>query len=177
MKNILEQSLQEQHIISIYTDTENTDRFSAGFIQALTETEILIAHVSPYGLYDGYLLKNPDDIYRLNYGGTYENTIEKLYSIRQQEHQKVSCADNKIKANLLQFALENHLVVSIELNNSGYDDIQGIVNAIDNNLVELTVLESTGAIDGYTTTYFNNITLLTCDSDKEIALKYLYENR
>lgn len=88
-KDILEKSRNEKEILSLYTNKEDTERFSVGYILGLCEKYCIIALISPSGLYDGYRVIDINEIYKIEYGGDYEKKLKKLYDIKNN-HIKIS---------------------------------------------------------------------------------------
>lgn len=174
---LLHQAMKEGHVLSVYTDKEDTDHFAAGFIQRMTEQYVLIAHVSPFGMYDGYVLKYRADIYRVEYQGQYENKVEQLYRLRHQKHNKVENRTDSLIEDLLNYAYENGVFVSIEINNSGYKDVHGKVQTLQNETVVIRQIDESGNPDGETAINLQDISLVTCDSDEEIAMRLLFEEK
>ena len=50
-------------MLCIYTNQEDTSSFSLGYIQNMTNSEVLIESINPQGNYDGYIVKNIKDIF------------------------------------------------------------------------------------------------------------------
>lgn len=71
------------------------------------------------------------------------------------------------------FAKQNSFVFSAELNNSGCDDLQGTVNSINGDTLSTNLIDDYGEFDGVCNINIDDITILVCDSDNEIALKLL----
>jgi len=162
--------------ISVYTNKNDTDRFSFGFIQDISEEHVLIESVSPLGFYDGYIIKEKEEIYRIDRMDSYGKKMRKLFSLRQQSHQIVERKTDNLILNLMYFANENRLVVTIELFNSGSYDLQGHVGVIQDNVVTIEKLDENGASDGSSVVSLADITIISCDSDNEMALKLLVDN-
>lgn len=171
--NVLKRAKEDGHILSIYTDKENTEKFSAGYIQQISEDLVLISHVTPYGLYDGYMIRRIEDIYRLECHGKYEKKLETLYNIQNQNHKKIPHGCGTIFEDLFKFSLDNHLVINIQLHYSELEDIQGYVDEFFEDSLIVRQLDDEGNDDGETVISISDITLLTCDSDREMALRLL----
>ncbi len=57
-KEYLLSAMKSQTPVSIYTDNEDVEKFSLGFIQGVSDDFVLLASISPFGFYDGFTLKN-----------------------------------------------------------------------------------------------------------------------
>lgn len=171
MKEILKQCSPEE-VIAIYTNSDDTDSFCEGFVKAFNDEDFLIYHISPHGLYDGYIVKKTEHIYRINQKGMYEQKILNLYSFRNQEHNNINIVDNNIMFSVLEYARKNKLVVSIELFESGVNDIQGFV--IENeDYICIDQCDDYSQEVGQTHIKLNDISELRCDTDDEIVLRLL----
>ena len=162
--------------ISLYTDSEDKSKFTFGFILGISDDDVLLGSITPYGFYDGYTIRHLDDIYRVEKGDSYGLRVSKLYKIHSQGHPPLSVTGDFVQ-DVLSFSCEYHLVVSIELMNSGYDDIQGFVSSVQGPMVVIEQVNDDGEFDGDTVVSIDDITCITCDSEKESAVKLLSENR
>lgn len=175
-QNLLLEAIKTEEPISLYTDTQDKSKFSFGFIQGISNDRILLASITPYGFYDGYTIRYYDDIYRIEKGDGYGCRVSKLYRLNKQKHLKIPVTDDLIR-DILMFSFEHHFIISIELMNSGYDDLQGYVNDVQGEMVMIQQIGDNGEFDGDTILSIDDITCVTCDSEKEIALKLLSENQ
>lgn len=163
-------------IISVFSDIEDTNKFSAGFLVDVTPEFVAIAHIAPTGLYDGYIVKKTDDIYAVKSGGAYEKNLERLYHLRKQSHAPVPCRAGDTRRSILEFAKENKLIVTIELLESGYDDIQGKIIDLEEDTVTIGEVDHSGNDDGISYISMSDISFIACDSDVESSLKLLNDN-
>ncbi len=165
--------LKSKEMLQIYTNFGDTQKFSVGFVYALTSTEILIAHVTPYGKYDGYIVKQLKDIYRIETQSKYINKLKKLYSHEKKEHTVIEQTHNSLVSDLLSFAYHNQKIVSLELLESDNDDIIGFVDSLQSGLARISTIDEYGKSDGVSFIKTDDITHAVCDSENEIALKTL----
>ena len=77
---------ENNNIVSIFCDEDDTSMFLEGYIYAIGRQDFLIKHITPHGLADGYILKKIDSVMHLEISGQYEKKIEKLYSKKNQRH-------------------------------------------------------------------------------------------
>lgn len=162
-------------MVHLYSDASNTTKFSAGYIKALNEKEILLAHISPYGKYDGYMVKQRKDIYCVETGGKYAVKLEKLHMLENKKHEVINIESLSLFKSLLDFAKEKNKIVSIELLESDLDDIVGYVKWIDNEMAEIKLVDEYGEAEGKSLIYIKDISYIVCDSENEIMLKCLSE--
>lgn len=163
--------------VSLYTDKENTSKFSFGFVQGISDDWVLLASISPFGSYDGFIIKRYEDVYRCESNDKYGERIYKLYKMHQQKHSIVDLISDSLVFDFIQYARKSQFVVSIELQNSGCDDVQGFVADIQDAFLTIKQLDEYGNNDGISIISFEDITCVVCDSDNEMAIKLLAENR
>lgn len=172
----LTQLCDEKKIVSIYDDIDQPDRFALGYIVSCNREHYVLALISPDGKYDGFLLKICDKILHISYDGQYENKIKKLVRYYKTEHEKYRFAEDDLVKEMLLFAKKYNFIVSIELNNSGYDDCVGYIKEFNNNKCVIQNIDSYGNGDGESFMLINDITQISCNSSDEISLKILHEN-
>ena len=73
----------------------------------------------------------------------------------------------------MSYAQENTLLISAELLDSGYDDVQGLVLGIEDDTLTVKEFDEFGDEDSTCIVDIKNITLMECDSDDEAALRLL----
>ena len=111
MQGILQDCIRTQKVVSLYFDKDNPFSHLTGRILQIRQNEVLIAHISMHGCYDGYILKRIDDLYRVDVDGKYEQKIGRLYSIKGQSHPSISIdvSDRSLLQTLLNFAKQARL--------------------------------------------------------------------
>lgn len=161
--------------MSFYCNPDDTDAHLTGYIEKFNEDELLIAHISSHGCYDGFILKRVTDVYRMDYDGEYEKKIERLYKIKKQSHSTVSaCSDcnKKILYTLLDFAKENEYVISLEFQDSY---LSGVVNGYDydKDIIYLSIIDNYGHEEGVSIIHTCNVVTVSVDTDDEQDLNHL----
>ena len=56
---------ENNDIVSIFCDEDDTSMFLEGYIYAIGRQDFLIKHITPHGLADGYILKKIDSVMHL----------------------------------------------------------------------------------------------------------------
>jgi soluble P-type ATPase len=173
--SILTDVKEKHEIISLFSDPDNTDKFSAGFVLHVTDEHILLASVDRKGRYDGFTAKRSEDIYEVDNNGEYEHKMQKLYDIQKQSHPEVNVGEDLFN-DLLSFAKSNKLFVTIECYDSGYDDVQGRVLSADQSTIEIEKYDEYGRRDGTAVLDYNSISRICCDSEDEQVMRMMAEN-
>ena len=132
---------ENNNIVSIFCDEDDTSMFLEGYIYAIGRQDFLIKHITPHGLADGYILKKIDSVMHLEISGQYEKKIEKLYSKKNQRHIDLKLQDKvSLKNNIFQICMNNKYIVSIEMIQDDECPIKGVINKIDDNKIIISKL-------------------------------------
>lgn len=164
---------KNKKIASFYCNQDDTRMHLTGFIEKFNESEILIAHISAHGYYDGYILKRIEDVYRIDYDGAYENKIEKLYSLRKQLYHPIDTFDpdeEEILYSLLDYTKNNDLIMTLEFKDSL---LSGLVNGYDDNIVYLSIIDDMGFEKGISIIDIDKASTISVDTDDEQDLNIL----
>ena len=173
----LERFRNSGKVVSLYSDPDNTNKFSCGYILDFDDTYLLMAHIGPVGEYDGYGTIVLDDIYLVGSDRKYENKIEILHSFETKKHIPVKRMVENVILNLLLFAQNESLIVVLDLFSSGLDDVQGFVSSIedDNDTVTIRTVDEYGEENGSELLSAANIAHIFVDTRKESAIKKLHD--
>lgn len=169
MINIIKYCFENNKVASFYFDKENNEKHLTGYICYYNESEFLVAHITPRGEYDGFILNKIDNVYRIDYDSEYEFKIQKLYKLKEQSHPEIRFNEEEILYTLLDFAFKNNHLVTVELQN---DQVTGEVNRYDDYIC-LNVVNDYGKDDGISIIEIDEIITFSCDTDREQDLKTL----
>lgn len=161
-------------MIECYTDSTDLEKFSAGYIALELENELIMQHLQPNGDYDGYIVICKNDIIKIAKGTRYIQKLELLKDIRKVVFEHISKSSENGFECLLNYALKNKRVISVQLLDSGASDIVGYVALIENGKCLVNSLDEYGEADGVCEFFIDDISFLSCDGDEERALDMLY---
>ena len=134
MINKLEELGVQKQYISVYMNRNTPTNFVYGRVLCVDERFMVFYMIAPNGKYDGVLVKETYEIFRIE---EYSQYSEKMYKlIDKQECDKfpfVLECHNLVKS-MLQIAKDTEKIVSIELVNSEMNDVIGFVENIDGDL-------------------------------------------
>ena len=99
-----------------------------------------------------------------------------MYQLRKQKHPIVAATSGNPVVDMLTYARNNSLIVSIELFKSSFDDLRGYVSDITADMIIIEQIADDGEKDGDSVVSLSNITCVICDSDREMSIKLLAEN-
>ena len=177
MIQIMKYCFENRKIVSVYSNEEDTTMHLTGYIEKFNESELLLAHISAHGYYDGYILKHIEDIYRMDYGGSYERKIEELYLLKKQTHPPIDTfqeGEEEILYSLLDYAKNQRLIVSLEFSDGL---LSGFVNGYDDDNLFLTLISDSGAEDGQSIVKVDEILTVSVDTDDEQDLNILHKSK
>lgn len=167
---------QNKKIASFYCNQADSEIHLTGYVEKFNESEILIAHISANGYYDGFILIHTDDIYRIDYDGDYEKKIEKLYHLKKQSHQPIDTftqGEDEILYSLLDYAKNNGHIISLYFEDSC---LSGLVDSYDDNIIYLSVISDYGIKNGISIVNVDEVSMVCVDTDDEQDLKILYRD-
>lgn len=173
MKTKLQYFLETNKFISIYCN-DNMDNFLYGKLLSLNDFEFALMLISPNGDFDGILVKEINNIIRIEFDGQYEEKMSKLISFHTEEYCS-NIDNNDIKRAVLSLAKNNTKIVSIELQNSQDVNIMGFVEKIEENLCKIKQVDDYGYYDGYSYVYISEITQIVYNSNDENRVYKLWK--
>ena len=134
---------------------------------------MLIYHMTPQGLYDGYILIKTEDIFKIDRNGKYENKIKKLYEIAAQTHQVFHLEeDDALFFILAEFAQKNAYIVNLELME---DSVTGFIENYNDDAIWLTMIDEYGYKDGECILQIDEIMAVFVDTQDEQTLNVLHK--
>ncbi len=169
LKNIC----KKMNFVSIYSNFDDTEKFIYGKVLCVNEDEVLIYMLSPNGDYDGILVQQTADIFRVEYGGDYERKMKALSSDYDLPNFDCPVDESDIGFSILKNAFDTKEIVSIELLNSGIYDLIGVVEEIDENNCKIKQYNDYGCEDGYSIVNLCDITKICCGSEDELRIERL----
>ena len=73
-------------LASLYTDPDDPEGFSAGFVEAVDATHVLMCDLTPWGQIDGWRVRRNSDVIQVLSGEEYEQRLAMLMSYHKQRH-------------------------------------------------------------------------------------------
>ena len=120
-------------LASIYTDPNDPDGFSAGFVEAVDSKHVLMCDLTPWGQIDGWRLRRNSDVIQVLSGEEYEQRLGMLLAHHKEYHRSFFTDYPKEDTSLL-------LSVLIECRNR--EEIVSII--IGNEMITGRVVEANG---------------------------------
>jgi hypothetical protein len=171
MKKQLQKAAETRELVELYTDIENVDKFAVAKVLKVSDDYVILANVSPIGMYDGFHLLNTDETYQINVETRYIQNIKKLYMAKKQNHIEFDVDNENLMLGMLEFAEKNNFVVVVELFEGG--TVQGFIKNIEDSILVVSILTDSGEPDGESYMNLEDITSISCDNEEGICLKIL----
>lgn len=136
MYKLLSEYLQTNTLLAIYTNKDNEETFAVGYINQLTEEEVIILHVGLHGEYDGYSACYIDDIFKIETNTKYLNKINILKDGNNTEKLTIITTDNDCFTSLITTAMKNRNIIAI-----GCSDLDmAIIGFLKSNLDDTVIV-------------------------------------
>ena len=161
MKKILYELYSTKKMACLYSNGADTSKFHFGTVIAINEEEIALQLISPDGDDDGITVIGINNIIRVELDGQYAEKMKKLYAKSLSSIDSPKIENDNITNSILLLAKKERYVVSIELMDSGYNDIVGIVEDIDDIQCKIKQYDEYGYMDGISYCFVNDISKLT----------------
>lgn len=175
MLKILKNTMKESGQISVYANINDTSKFLYGKILCADEDWFSLYMVSCDGTFDGIIVKPIESIIKIETDGQYDEKMKKLCNLSSLPNFPYKLKEGAIKVSVLQIALETRKVISLELLESGIDDVVGIVEDITDEFCKIKQIDQYGMYDGFSFVKINDITQISYDSQEEKTVLKLYE--
>ena len=176
MKDLLKEMSETQKMCCIYKNANDMNHFLFGKVLAVNDEEIAIHMISPDGDDDGVNVFSIDEIFRIEVDGEYSKKMEFLLSSNLASY-NITIENNDIMASYLSYAQANRLILSIELLDSGYDDITGFIEMIKDGMCVIKQVDEYGYDDGISYILLNDITKISFLSEDEKRIMRLWEKK
>lgn len=150
-KEYLDKAKKENKLIAIRSNTDDTDKFSAGFILSISDETISIKAINPHGLPDGIYTIKKSDLYGIDFDDKYLKRLRK----RMEESKKLfsdspspnffSDSESNIKT-ILEKAMDKKQMINVNL----YHDLgfYGYIRKLSETEFSIEVFNEFGEYDG-----------------------------
>jgi hypothetical protein len=173
MMNQLKKLVQTEELIEFYLNVNDLSKFGVGKVLKVSDEWVVLATISPSGMYDGFGLIKFEDILRLNLNTKHLSKISKLYTAKKQNHIYYDVKDENLLLGFLEFAQKNNFIVSIQFLDNEYFDGVGYIKKMEKDLLVISNISKYGEFDGESHFKLQDITRISCDDEEEHCLKIL----
>lgn len=174
MFDTMKKLCNEGTYVAVYDDSSNSSKFKFGKFLCVDETRFAMLLVSPNGDYDGIVVDDTNDVFRIDSCGRYHDKMAKLFRLCIENYELPSIEPSCIASSILSFAKETKRIVSIELLDSEIVDVVGFIESISEEVCRIHVVDEYGYDDGFAFVDISSISQITLDSEDEQRIAKLY---
>lgn len=172
MLKILNELCESKEMALFYRNYEEPDRFRFGMVLAVNEKEIALQLISSDGEDDGILVGDVEKIFKVETNSQYFEKMIKLCGDAVVSDLCGKIDENNILKSMLEIACETKELISLELVGSGFMDITGFVESVEDDECKIKQVDDYGYFNGYSYVEIKNITeLLYASTDEKRVLK------
>ncbi len=148
-QEILSAARERGAIVCLYRSCYS-NRFSAGFVLAISDNHVVIESVSPRGECDGWILRELDDLCRIDHSGRYEEKLLSFHRMRGEQHARdfLAATDLNSDLKLEMFMAARHHDYAVRVHTGAEEDIEGFVKEVETSIVSIEKLDEYGQNDG-----------------------------
>jgi len=129
-------------LISAFVDPNNPDDFIAGYVQALTKRQVMLAAVSPFGRYDGLIALRLNDIQMVIGEDDYALRLRMLLAARGEQRTDFQAEpEEDLVHAVCRYAAESDEVVTVWTHDK---EFCGMVESLDDMRVTILSLDYFG---------------------------------
>ena len=163
--------------ISIYNDSENSDKCCLGYVQAVNEEWVLTKEISPTGRFDGYCTQRFEDIFRVEQDTQYIKKLAILYDLKKDANSEFNLnISENILPNALDSAIQNHIMTTTWVNNDS-GAITGYVTEYQDGVVSMQQITEYGEKDGLVMIYEEDIVQVWLGAEDDADIDKLVQDR
>ena len=173
-QEILSAARERGAIVCLYRSCYS-NRFSAGFVLAISDNHVVIESISPRGECDGWILRELDDLCRIDHNGRYEEKLLSFHRMRGQQHPGdfLPATDLNSDLKLEMFVAARHHDYAVRIHTGAEEDVEGFVKEVETNTVSIENFNEYGQNDGDCTFDMEAIEDITIGDDDLQDLKML----
>ena len=163
-------------LASVYTDPDDPEGFSAGFVEAVDGQHVLMCDLSPWGQIDGWRVRRNQDVIQVLAGEEYEQRLAMLLAYHKQHHRcfftEAPAEDTDLLLSVLIACKERGEIVSVIM---GDDMITGRVLEANGLRLKLRLLDFFGREAEEETVTLREIEILEIATQEEQMYAVLEE--
>ena len=155
-------------LASLYTDPNDPEGFSAGFVEAVDGAHVLSCDLTPWGQIDGWRVRRNSDVLQVLAGEEYEQRLGMLLAYHKQRHRcfltEEPAEDTDLLLSVLLACKAREQIVSIIIGN---EMITGRVREANGLRVKIRLIDFFGRPAEEETVTLREIEILEIDTQEE----------
>ncbi len=172
MYNLLNNLMEEKTLTAFYTNRDESDKFSVGYVYALETDTIIIINIGIHGEFDGFTLERIEDIFKIETDTLYLRKIKMLLDCDvQSQNLEIT---GELLEDILKYAKNNNHIVMIRIEGTD-DSIVGFVLKISDTIISVKQINEYGEYDGICLFYRNEINRVMMKDVECILLEKLIQ--
>ena len=136
----------------------------------------MILSISQQGDFDGLIIKETEEILKIEIEGLYCQKMNYLMANKTFDYPNIKIDNKNILDTVLSLAQKEQWIVSVEISNSGYNDVIGLVEFVDD-ICQFHQIDEYGEDDGTVFVPIKLITSLSCNSEDENRVFCLWKKK
>jgi hypothetical protein len=171
----LTRALEEGRAVAVYAEADNFQSYEVGFVEHVTDDELVLLCLTPKGEPDGRRVLRADDVARIDRDTTYTRKLELLFEYRESifdndfRSAPIGAAD--LRGQLEHARLNNTLVHLVDSSDYGPS---GFVQVVGDDYVEIERIGNNGEPDGVATILLSGISKVHFARRQEQLLEFLH---
>jgi len=179
LEKLLLHSKTTKTIIGIRKYNDGDDLY-VGFIVDFTDSIIVFQHISKYGLEDGLIVEKIENIESFEADGEYVKAYNYFFNnpiiLGKQTIKKIELSkDENWQYEMLKSKFDKGKIVTVELNNSGFDN-HGFIIDFDENYLNFKPITNLGVDEGEIIYKISDITGVSVDRLESRKREGLYNS-
>jgi hypothetical protein len=177
VRAILERAAREHRPVAVYTNQGDPTKFSVGYVDRLSRTQVRLRSLSPDGDDDGYEIRDLSGIHKVELDGRYERKVAFLNASRGEIFREIELATGPANGDLVVSTLREAKAKQLPVVLWTADEAQGVggfVHGLTRSAVTLQSINDFGEEDGLVTLSLHAIADMDCNSRAGQKLTFLY---
>jgi hypothetical protein len=170
------EAMGKDEAVAVYANESDLNDYEVGFVEAVSEEDLILLALSPKGEADGRLVIPLLDVHRVEFGSSYTKKLELLYQYRgdifDRDFKAIPATVRRDSRSLLEYARDNGMLVNL-VDRFGYGP-SGFVRSVADDYVEVERLGSGGEPDGTSILMLDAIDRVHVGRREEQMLLFLY---
>ena len=177
MKEILRRLRDEQTLCTVYGNAGDINNFAAGIIKYVSEEWYVMAHVDPYGAFDGYTCAMCAHVIKIGRAEHYLNKLAIIISDGNRVYDDIALPEyGSLLMRCLKFVQEGKKILTVELLDDPDVCVCGYVVEISPSVLTIAQISHSGEEDGVCYVSVEDISGLHFCSNDEVRLEKMVRN-
>lgn len=159
-------------LVSLYTDTDEPDEFTLGYLLEIDSDNVLLNTIDSHGEENGFCTINLEDVFIFDGDKQYSEQVQRLFSIKNQKRRYIAELNGNPILDFLKYAADNELLTVVNDDR----DYKGYVSYYSPDILELRIISHYWDDMGTATIDMNNINCLRCQDKYLKDLELLYDD-